>query len=216
MLGINLEDDLDRIIDSLVVFEPHTAINLVDRFYGERHGRALVTGAIELFGVPVIGGDSTTIGLCAETDRLRRLLAGSGVDVVRGPDRGTLAHAFVASRDSADLVLPVISPTAQGYALAQLPSRTAAQIGTAARAAFRAAGCKDLARIDLRIIGENVYVAAIETVIDLSADGPLAAAIDPTELLIHLLEGDEFETLLTALHAVVAPTADAHSTQLPS
>ncbi|MCG8416511.1 MAG: hypothetical protein MJE77_01050 [Proteobacteria bacterium] len=81
--SIDIEDDITRIVDAMIVERPALIFNLVDEFEGDNTRHAAVAAYLDLLAIPYTGSDPTCLAICQDRARTRVLLADGGISVPR-------------------------------------------------------------------------------------------------------------------------------------
>ncbi len=77
----DIEDDIDRIIDSIVLERPAIIFNLVDHVYGDATQHASVASLLDLLGIVYTGSDPLALATCQDRVRTHLILDSAGVPV---------------------------------------------------------------------------------------------------------------------------------------
>lgn len=80
---VNAEDDLQRIMASIQLYQPDVVFNLVEYFNDDEGQEAAIAGLYELLGVEYTGSRGGTLTLCQNKVRTKLLLAGNGLPTPR-------------------------------------------------------------------------------------------------------------------------------------
>ncbi|MEM9493339.1 MAG: hypothetical protein AAGC55_29590, partial [Myxococcota bacterium] len=75
----NVEDDLDRIISSVRLYQPDVVMNLVEYFNDDSNQEAYVAGLFDLLGVPYTGNAPLTLSTCQNKYRTKVILEAAGL-----------------------------------------------------------------------------------------------------------------------------------------
>lgn len=77
----NVEDDVDRIHDAVVVHRPAVIFNLIDHMWGDNSQPAAVAGMLDLFGYVYAGSAPNTLTTCQDRARTHVLVEQAGLPV---------------------------------------------------------------------------------------------------------------------------------------
>jgi D-alanine-D-alanine ligase len=79
--SVDIDDDIDRVIDSIVLERPIVIFNLVDQYDGDATQHTAVAGLLDLLGIPYTGSDPLALGSCQDRARTRLVLDDADVPV---------------------------------------------------------------------------------------------------------------------------------------
>lgn len=214
---VNVADDIDRIIDSVVVEQPALIYNLVDSMYGDYTQHGAVASLYELLGIPYTGSDPLCLASAALEDRARTLLGAAELPVSGAepaPESRLLHVITYADPEAPPLPIteshfaaedePEIEPPAT---LVNLDADLEGKARDMARRAFFALGCRDAAQIDLSLEAGELAVLEVCPVIDLAPGTPFAVAADASDRGFAGAITDLVRLGLARTHAARAHTA---------
>ncbi len=108
----NLEDDVDRITDAVVVEQPDLVFHLIDQFYGDDIAHPHVLSYLWLLGVPYAGGDPLCLFTAQDRSRVHLMLRDASVpvpgfavirDVNAIPDTSELCYPLIVTQALDDI-----------------------------------------------------------------------------------------------------------------
>ncbi len=76
---INAEEDTERLISSLRLYQPDVVFNLIEFFHNDETLEVGVTGLYELFGLAYTGSRPQTLSICQRKDHTKLLLLSAGL-----------------------------------------------------------------------------------------------------------------------------------------
>ena len=79
--SVDLEDDIDRVIDAIVLERPTVIFNLVDQYDGDGTQHAAIASLLDLLGMPYTGSEPLALASCQDRARTRLVLDDAGVPV---------------------------------------------------------------------------------------------------------------------------------------
>ena len=77
----NVDDDVDRVGDAVVVHRPTLVLNLVDHMFDDNTQHAGLASMLELFGYVYTGSDPLTLAICQDRVRTKLVLQNAGIPV---------------------------------------------------------------------------------------------------------------------------------------
>lgn len=76
---VNLEDDLERLLAAVRLYQPDVILNLVEYFQDDSSLEAAITGLFDLLGVAYTGNPPLVLSLCQNKYRTKLLLEAAGL-----------------------------------------------------------------------------------------------------------------------------------------
>ena len=147
---VDIDDDVDRISDSVVVYKPTVIVNLVEHMYGELHGAPVVAGMLDLFGYVYTGSEPRVLLDCQDWHRTQILLEHAGL-----PSLSALAarhlHACVLGNETLEHLPICESLVIEGETVVEpcsLAPHIAERIGELSSQVWKCLGLRDVAQID--------------------------------------------------------------------
>lgn len=102
--AFNLEDDIDRLLSSVVVAQPELVVNLVSEFYSDTTQLVAVAGYLDLLGIPYTGSEAMCLVACQDRVRTHLVLDDSGIPV----PQFEVVRDINAIPDTSHMAFPVI------------------------------------------------------------------------------------------------------------
>lgn len=147
---VNIDDDVDRIGDAVVVYKPTIVMNLVEHMFGDVHAGPSVAGMLDLFGYVYTGSEPRVLLDCQQWSRTRILLEHAGLPSLSSPSHRHL-HACVLGNETLELLPVCESLVVEGELnteLCSLPAHLAERIEDLSTQVWRCLGLRDVAQID--------------------------------------------------------------------
>lgn len=207
---VDIDDDVDRISDAVVLYKPTLIFNLVEQMFGDVCHAPSVAGMLDLFGYVYTGSGPHALFDCQAWARTRALLEQAGLPLAGSTGAGTRRlHACLLGNQELEHMPVCESLMVEGeldVEACSLEPALGERITRAADQAWLALGLRDVAQIDFVVSpAGRVGISAVHAAVDLfgpvfrtsaaSREGGMPGTIVRLSRLCHLrLPPDELLT----------------------
>lgn len=167
---VDIDDDVDRINDAVVLYKPTVIINLVEHMFGSARGAPAVAGMLDLFGYVYTGSEPSVLLDCLDWGKVQILLEHAGLPLCNG--RGTRRlHACLLGNDEVE-VLPIgESVLLEGEPAVEQDTAEPAvrhRIEHLSRQVWDVLGLRDVAQIDFAVSqAGRVSITGVTAAVDI-------------------------------------------------
>ncbi len=168
---VDIDDDVDRINDAVVLYKPSVVFNLVEHLFGDATQAPALAGMLDLFGYVYTGSSPGVLGDCLDWRKVQVLLEHAGLPLSIGrPNRSV--HACLLGSPGDIEVLPLVEnvvhegePTLE---LSRVSSAVMARIAHLSRHVWETLGFRDIGQVDFDVSpAGRVSITGVTASVDL-------------------------------------------------
>ena len=205
---VDVDDDVDRIDDAVVLHKPTIIINLVEQMFGDERLAPSVAGMLDLFGYVYTGSEPSVLFDCMYWSRTMVLLEHSGLPLGADTAGAMQLHACLLGNDEVEC-LPICQTSlvdgAPEVTVPDLDVDLVDEIKDLAERVWYTLGLRDVGQIDFTVSpAGRVSICGVVAAVDLfgevfrtaasSREGGLPGSIVKLARLCHeRLSPDELE-----------------------
>lgn len=167
---VDIDDDVDRINDAVVLYKPTVIINLVEQMFGDVWQAPAVAAMLDLFGYVYTGSEPSVLLDCLDWAKVQVLLEHAGLPLCNG--RGTRRlHACLLGNDEVELLPIGESVVLEGQPVIAQDTTTSivrARIEHLAWQVWDVLGLRDIAQIDFDVsLAGRVSITGVTAAVDI-------------------------------------------------
>lgn len=151
---VDVDDDVDRISDSVVLYKPTVIFNLVEHMFGDARQAPAVAGILDLFGYVYTGSGPGVLLDCLCWERVQLLLEHAGLPLSHGRPNRAVHACLLGDQDEVE-VLPLVEEIVlEGEPTLEPSSLTAsvsARVNHLCRQVWAALGLRDIGQVDFDV-----------------------------------------------------------------
>lgn len=167
---VDIDDDVDRINDAVVLYKPTVIFNLVEQMFGDEFQAPAVAGMLDLFGYVYTGSEPSVLFDCLDWAKVQVLLEHAGLPLCSG--RGTRKlHACLLGNDEVEVLPLGESVFLEGEPVIEQDTtepHVRARIEHLCRQVWDVLGLRDVAQIDFDVsLAGRVSITGVTAAVDL-------------------------------------------------